>query len=106
MFASHRDACILSKYSAELVRLLDSWYLANGLNETVIAYRALGRSNHDFAKRVEDFVRSQASLTIMCFDVSGFFDNLDHKRLKLRLKDILGCTELTDDWFAVFRAIR
>lgn len=104
MFASHRDACILSKYSADLVGRLDEWYLANGLNDTVIAYRSLGQSNYHFAKRVEDFVRSHPSLTVMCFDVSGFFDNLDHKRLRLRLKDILKCQELAEDWFAVLRA--
>jgi RNA-directed DNA polymerase len=28
MFASHRDACILSKYSADLVTRLDAWYAA------------------------------------------------------------------------------
>jgi RNA-directed DNA polymerase len=104
MFASHRDACILSKYSSELVIRLDQWYRANGLDDTVIAYRSLGRSNYNFAKRVEDFVRSQPSLTVMCFDVSGFFDNLDHKRLRVRLKEILGCSDLSEDWFAVLRA--
>lgn len=105
MFASHRDACILSKYSADLVLKLDSWYALNGLDETVIAYRSLGLSNYHFAKRVENFVRSQPSLTVMCFDVTGFFDNLDHKRLKSQLKWILGCDELDADWFAVLRAI-
>jgi RNA-directed DNA polymerase len=105
MFASHRDACILSKYSAELAARLDAWYSANGLDDAVIAYRSLGRSNYHFARRVEDFVRSQPSLTVMCFDVTGFFDNLDHKRLKSRLKWILGCEELGDDWIAVLRAV-
>jgi len=104
MFASHRDSCILSKYSAELVARLDKWYAANGLNETVIAYRSLGRSNYHFARRVEEFVRAHASLTVMCFDVTGFFDNLDHKHLRSRLKWILGCEELSTDWFAVLRA--
>ena len=41
----------------------------------------------------------------MCFDVTGFFDNLDHKMLKARLKGILGCDELDPDWFAVFSAV-
>jgi len=105
MFASHRDACILSKYSADLVARLDAWYAAKGLDDTVIAYRSLGKSNYHFAKRVEDFVRSHASLTVMCFDVTGFFDNLDHKLLKARLKAILCCDELTDDWYAVFKSV-
>jgi len=41
----------------------------------------------------------------MCFDVTGFFDNLDHKLLKSRLKWLLGCDELDADWYAVLRAI-
>lgn len=105
MFASHRDSCILSRYSADLVAILDSWYAAKGLDDTVIAYRTLGKSNYHFAKRVEDFVRSHPSLTVMCFDVTGFFDNLDHKCLKARLKAALGCDELAADWFAVFKAV-
>ncbi|MFD1950169.1 reverse transcriptase domain-containing protein [Sphingomonas arantia] len=105
MFASHRDACVLSKYSADLVKRLDQWYIANDLNETVIAYRSLGQSNYHFAKRVEDFVRQQSALTVMCFDVTGFFDNLDHRRLKSRLKWIIGDEELSSDWFAVLRAV-
>ena len=105
MFASHRDACILSKYSSDLVARLDDWYDKMGLSDTVIAYRSLGKSNYDFAKRVEDFVRAQPSLTVMCFDVTGFFDNLDHKRLKARLQAILGCDELATDWYVVLKSV-
>lgn len=105
MFASHRDACILSKYSADLVARLESWYAQKGLDDTVIAYRSLGKSNYHFAKRVEDFVRSHPSLTVMCFDVTGFFDNLDHRRLKERLRATLGSENIPDDWFAVFKAV-
>jgi len=105
MFASHRDACILSKYSSDLVHRLDEWYAEKGLDDTVIAYRSLGKSNYHFAKRVEEFVRSNPSLTVMCFDVTGFFNNLDHRRLKARLKAILKCEELDSDWYAVFKAV-
>lgn len=105
MYASHRDACILSKYSADLVRRLDKWYLENGLSDSVIAYRALGRSNYHFAKRVEDYVRANSSLTVICFDVTGFFDNLNHKYLKSRLKWILNNDSLDRDWYAVFNSV-
>jgi hypothetical protein len=43
--------------------------------------------------------------TILCFDITGFFDHLDHRILKERLKRILGAKELPSDWYAVFRAV-
>ena len=105
MHASHRDACILAKYSHELTGKLDAWYAANGLNESVIAYRSLGKSNYHFAAIAQAYVREHHSVEAMCFDVTGFFDNIDHKRLKQRLKCLLGVNELPDDWHRVLRAV-
>jgi RNA-directed DNA polymerase len=105
MHASHRDACILAKYSHELTSKLDAWYVTNGLNEVVIAYRSLGQSNYHFAATAQSYVREHQSVEAMCFDVTGFFDNIDHKRLKRRLKWLLGVDELADDWHRVLRSV-
>jgi RNA-directed DNA polymerase len=105
MFASHRDAAILAKYSADLVCRLDAWYNDVGLNNVAIAYRSLGKSNYHFAKVVQDYVRSHDPVMILCFDVTGFFDNIEHGRLKIRLKWLLDVAELPDDWYKVFRFI-
>lgn len=105
MHASHRDACILSKYSHELTHRLDAWYSANGLHETVIAYRSLGKSNYHFAATAQAYVRDHQAVEAMCFDVTGFFDNIGHKRLKRRLKWLLAVDELPDDWHKVLRAV-
>lgn len=105
MFASHRDSCILSKYSADLVQRLDAWYVRVGLEDTAIAYRSLGKSNYHFAVVVQNYVRAHDPVTILCFDVTGFFDNLNHAILKKRLKWLLEVNELSDDWFKVFRTI-
>lgn len=105
MFASHRDSCILAKYSAELVDRLDVWYNEVGLEDTAIAYRSLGKSNYHFAAVVQEYVRAHDPVTILCFDVTGFFDNIDHARLKRRLKWLLQVDDLPDHWFKVFRAI-
>lgn len=48
---------------------------------------------------------SGAKVTILAFDVTGFFDNLDHSHLKSRLKRVLGVKELPIDWFRVLRAV-
>ncbi len=105
MFASHRDACILAKYAADLSRLLDAHYKESGLDRHVIAYRKLGRANYHFSADAQRFAKKQGECAILCFDITGFFDNLDHAILKNRLKRVLGVSELPKDWFAVFRHV-
>lgn len=105
MFASHRDASILAKYSADIVRRLDAWYAEAGLEHTVIAYRSLGKSNYHFAAVVQEYVRTHDPVTVLCFDVTGFFDNISHPKLKKKLKWLLELDELPDDWLKVFRAV-
>jgi RNA-directed DNA polymerase len=105
MYASHRDACILKRYARYLSELLDKHYLANNLDHAVIAYRKLGKANYDFSADAFRFARKNMPCVVLCFDITGFFDNLDHRILKNRLKRILGVKELSPDWYAVFRAV-
>ena len=105
MYASHRDACIMSRYAAEVSRLLEEAYVEHGLAEAVIAYRKLGKSNYDFAASALHFARAGAPCVVLCFDVTGFFDNLDHAILKRRLADLIGSDRLPKDWYAVFKAV-
>lgn len=105
MYASHRDACILSRYGALLTEALDAHYATSGLDRAVIAYRKLGKSNYDFAAEALAFARTSAPCVVICFDISGFFDNLDHRVLKVALAGLLGGTGLEPDWFAVFKAV-
>jgi len=103
-YASHRDACILAYYAHQLNEALEKQYLTSGLSENVIAYRSLGKGNYDFTAEVLAFVKANAPVAILAFDVTGFFDNLDHGLLKQRLKAVLGVNSLTDDWHKVFRS--
>lgn len=103
-YASHRDACILAFYAHRLNLALEKLYLESGLSENVIAYRSLGKGNYDFSAEVLAFAKANAPVTILAFDVTGFFDNLDHGLLKQRLKAVLGVTSLADDWHKVFRS--
>lgn len=102
-YASHRDACVLSYYSRDLAQRLDVYYKAAGLSDNVIAYRALGKGNYHFAAEALAFAKANGPVTILAFDVTGFFDNLDHGLLKQRLKRILGEGKLPADWFKIFR---
>jgi len=105
MYASHRDACIFSRYAHELGGALNACYSAAGLSDCVIAYRNLSKANYDFSTDVLEFARTQAPCSILCFDVSDFFGSLDHRLLKGRLKRILGVTELPTDWYNVYRQV-
>ena len=105
MYASHRDACILARYAHDLSNRLDEFYKANDLSGNVIAYRRLGRSNYDFSADAYLYCLEHTPCVVLCFDITGFFDNLDHGILKARLKSILGRDELPDDWYKVFRHV-
>lgn len=104
-YASHRDACIFAYYAHRLGALLDEHYEQSGVSDSVIAYRALGLGNYDFAADTYAFAKQNSPVTILAFDVTSFFDNLDHGLLKRRLKRMLGVSELPTDWLKVFRAI-
>jgi RNA-directed DNA polymerase len=104
-YASHRDACILGYYAHQLNQMLESHYRKTGLSDSAIAYRALGQANYNFAANVLSFAKSHAPTMILAFDVTSFFDRLDHRLLKQRLNRLLGTPTLPDDWYKVFRFI-
>jgi len=105
MYASHRDACIFSFYSTKINKLLDNFYKNNRLNDNIIAYRALKRANYDFSAAAFQYAVDHAPCVILAFDVSGFFDNLNHLLLKNRLKALLGLASLPEDWHQIFKVI-
>lgn len=104
MYVSHRDAAILAWYAKQLSDRLEARYAASKFGDCVVAYRALGKANYHFASEAYRFAKSHMPCIILAFDVTGFFDNLSHARLKQRLKDLLGVSQLPDDWYSVFRA--
>lgn len=105
MYASHRDACILSYYSFLLNENLNRYYRDKQLDEHIIAYRSPGKSNYDYSSIAFTYACQHAPCAILAFDVSGFFDNLDYRLLKNRLKRILNVASLPKDWYCVFRFV-
>ena len=105
MYASHRDACVLSYYAAQIQESLEARYAARGLGNSVIAYRRLGKSNFDFAADVYRQALADAPCAILAFDVSKFFDTLDHGLLKQRLKKVLNVPTLSEDWYRVLKFV-
>ncbi|MDK2899417.1 MAG: RNA-directed polymerase [Patescibacteria group bacterium] len=113
MYASHLDASVYSLYSSILSTHYEQLVLKQGLDNNVIAYRPVpllgtgrNKSNINFAKELYDNIRNFGEdAGLLLLDVSGFFDNLNHKRLYEKWCLVLGESELPDDHKAIFKNI-
>jgi L-rhamnose mutarotase len=72
-----------------------------------IAYRNClpGKCNIDFAKEVFEFIVSSGNAYIFVGDFSKFFDKLDHKYLKEKIKTVVGTDSLDSADYAIFKNI-
>ncbi|MGA4817530.1 hypothetical protein ACPA9J_34660 [Pseudomonas aeruginosa] len=70
----------------------------------ILAFRALGKSNIDFARDAFLDIAARKSCCVIAIDIKGFFDNLDHTHLKNAWRAILDTSHLPDDHYAVFRS--
>lgn len=106
MYASHRDANIFAYYSWILQRFYQNYLESSSIDQSsVIAYRSLGKNNVHFAKDVFDFAQEKGNGTLLTFDVSGFFDNLNHCDLKRRWQQVIEQKKLPKDHYKIFSAI-
>lgn len=118
-YASHIDSLIFSFYAKLLsdsyeIKIRSTEY---NLNEVVNAYRSVpvnpknenssNKCNIDFANDVFKYVLNyqQDEFAVIAFDISSFFDNLNHKLLREIWAEILGVEKLTPDHFNVFKNI-
>lgn len=104
-YAAHNDALIYSFYTWILNEAYEKFIIDIGIGENVLAYRRTGKSTLDFASEVFKFISNTKDCVVMCFDVKGFFDNLDHDILKLQWQRVLGVDRLPEDHFAVYKSI-
>lgn len=104
-YASHTDSAIYSVYSQVLSEKYEIIIGNAGLGDSVLAYRGGIGYNVPFAKSLIDEVRARGSCHVLCVDVSGFFDSLDHRILKQMFCSVLGVEKLPRDWYNVFRRI-
>jgi RNA-directed DNA polymerase len=105
MYASHKDAAVLTYYSKKLTELLDRHYYQCDLHESIIAYRSLGMANYHFARDILTFAQCNSPVSIIAFDIHKFFDTLSHAIIKSTLKTILSVRELPKDWYKIYRHI-
>ena len=111
-FAARLDSCIFSYYRHLLAAPYEALLRAEGLSDSVIAYRRIpkatgggGQSNVDFALSAVKAIQSQGNCCTIALDISSFFETLDHQRLRDVWADLLGVSRLPADHFKVFQAI-
>ncbi len=104
-YAAHVDSAIYAYYAFELSQRYEERLVKEGLQEEVIAFRALGRSNVDFAVDAFGWIESNSPCVALGFDVKDFFGSLKHELLKAQWCALLGVQRLPRDHYAVFRSI-
>ncbi|MGR6541937.1 reverse transcriptase domain-containing protein [Paenibacillus tundrae] len=106
-YASHIDGYIFSYYGDKLNNKYNEIAIKKNIDSAAIAYRnnKHGKSNIQFAAEVVKFISEQSRAFIFVADFTEFFDNLDHRYLKDKLKETLGLSNLPADYYNIFKNI-
>lgn len=105
-YASHRDAALYAYYSEQLTKRYEALLTARGLGEAVTAFRSgAGRCNVHFALDAFTWIEAHRPCTALAYDISGFFDALDHQLLKKKWSEVLGGDALPADHYSIYRSL-
>lgn len=105
-YSSHIDRYIYEYYNDILSKKYNKYAKEKGFNQASIAYRTnLNKSNIHFSRDVFKYLNNQENAFIIVSDFSSFFDNLEHKYLKERLKELLKVDTLSKDFYKVFKSV-
>ena len=105
-YSSHIDRYIYEYYNEKLSEKYNEYAKTKGINHAAIAYRTnLHKSNIHFSRDVFKYLDNQKEAFVIVSDFSKFFDTLDHKYLKERLKELLELDTLPKDYYKVLKSI-
>ncbi|WP_431889463.1 antiviral reverse transcriptase Drt2 [Pectobacterium colocasium] len=104
-YSSHIDSHIYSYYAAALDELYENELRTHKITKNVLAFRALNKSNIEFAYEVFQEIKKRGDCSVVALDLSKFFDTLDHSFLKDSWCRLLATDKLPEDHYAVFKAI-
>ncbi|MEK4711978.1 reverse transcriptase domain-containing protein [Sporosarcina sp. FSL K6-5500] len=105
MYAAHIDRFIYKYYGSILNNDYNEYMKKLEINEVATAYRSNmnGKNNAHFAKDVFEFIASQDNAFVYLGDFKGFFDNLDHKYLKDKIRKVQNVKGLGDAEYAIYK---
>lgn len=106
-YAAHIDRFIYEYYGNRLNNRYNKYMKSNGIDRVSTAYRNCtpGKCNIDFAKEVFEYIVKCESAYIFVGDFSKFFDNLDHRYLKEKIKCVIGEKSLDVADYAIYKNI-
>ncbi|HEN3480692.1 TPA: group II intron reverse transcriptase domain-containing protein [Yersinia enterocolitica] len=104
-YSSHVDSHIYAYYAAILSGIYEEKLKDYGVSSNVIAFRALNKSNIEFANEAFNSIKNRKECGAVALDLSKFFDTLDHLQLKDAWCRLLATEELPEDHYAVFKNI-
>jgi hypothetical protein len=104
-YAAHLDSHIYGYYDWLLAEIYEKEVHHRGLHNNVLAFRNLGKNNIDFANDAFEIIKAKGRCSSIALDITGFYDNLNHNKLKTMWSYILGLTTLPADHFTVFKSL-
>ncbi|MEW8305081.1 MAG: antiviral reverse transcriptase Drt2 [Candidatus Thiodiazotropha sp.] len=104
-YAAHMDSHIYAYYAWKLNELYEEEINRLSISDSVLAFRALGLSNIDFASDAFNSIKKFGECAVVALDIKGFFDNLDHDVLKKQWSILLDTDKLPSDHYAIFRSL-
>ena len=106
-YAAHIDRFIYEYYGNRLNNRYNKYMKLKAISRVATAYRNCtpGKCNIDFAKEVFEFIVRCESAYIFVGDFSKFFDKLDHRYLKEKVKSVVGEKSLDEADYAIFKNI-
>ncbi|MDP2243600.1 antiviral reverse transcriptase Drt2 [Pseudomonas sp.] len=104
-YAAHVDSHIYSYYCELLNQAYEDHLAKVPWSSAILAFRALKKSNIDFARDAFLDIAVRDSCCVIAIDIKGFFDNLDHAQLKNAWQALLDTSQLPDDHYAVYRSL-
>lgn len=116
-YANHLDSAIYSYYAKVILggKYEQVLSVKPELSECISAYRTIkvneqstkGKSNIHFAKDVFDYIKTQTECVALAFDITGFFDNINHLNLKKAWLNLLNIDDgkLPPDHFNVYQSL-
>jgi hypothetical protein len=110
-FASHFDTYLYGFYSFALNLHYQEYIKKNGFKDVVLAYRTDqgGKCNIQFAKEtfnlIKDKFTKEGECSVIALDIKGYFDHINHKKLKEMWCKIIDEPDLPPDQYKIFRSL-